>query len=92
MIWSIIAYIIIGFLGGAIAKAIMPGKQGGGFWATALLGIVGAFVGGFLGGLLLDKSYTSVFSISGLIASIIGALVVLFIYGLVVGRKGGRID
>ncbi|NLE97876.1 MAG: GlsB/YeaQ/YmgE family stress response membrane protein, partial [Propionibacterium sp.] len=80
MIWNIIAYIIIGFIGGSIAKAIMPGKQGGGFWATALLGIVGAFVGGFLGGMLLDSSYTSIFSIAGLITSIIGALVVLFIY------------
>ncbi len=83
MIWSIIAYIIIGFLGGAIAKAIMPGKQGGGFWMTALLGIIGAFVGGFLGGLLLDKNYANIFSISGLITSIIGALIVLAIYGWV---------
>lgn len=83
MIWSIIAYIIIGFLGGAIAKAIMPGKQGGGFWMTALLGIIGAFVGGFLGGLLLDKNYANIFSISGLITSIIGALIVLAVYGWV---------
>ncbi|WP_296137025.1 GlsB/YeaQ/YmgE family stress response membrane protein [uncultured Tessaracoccus sp.] len=87
MIWSIIAYIIIGFLGGAIAKAIMPGEQGGGFWMTTLLGVVGAFVGGFLGGLLLDSSYTKIFSIPGLIASIVGALVVLFLYGLVTKKK-----
>lgn len=87
MIWSIIAYIIIGFLGGAIAKAILPGRQGGGFWMTVLLGIIGAFVGGFLGGLLLDKSYTDIFSIAGLITSIIGAIVVLLIYGLVTKNR-----
>lgn len=87
MIWNIIAYIVIGFLGGAIAKAIMPGKQGGGFWATAILGIIGAFVGGFLGGMLLDNRYTDIFSIAGLVSSIVGALVVLFIYGLVTKKK-----
>jgi uncharacterized membrane protein YeaQ/YmgE (transglycosylase-associated protein family) len=87
MIWSIIAYIIIGFLGGAIAKAIMPGRQGGGFWMTVLLGIIGAFLGGFLGGLLLDSRFTSIFSIAGLITSIIGALIVLFIYGLVTKNR-----
>lgn len=87
MIWNIIAYIIIGFLGGAIAKAILPGRQGGGFWMTALLGIIGAFVGGFLGGLLLDRSYTDIFSIAGLITSIIGAIVVLLIYGLVTKNR-----
>lgn len=87
MIWSIIAYIIIGFLGGAIAKAIIPGRQGGGFWMTVLLGIIGAFVGGFLGGLLLDSSYTDIFSIAGLITSIIGAIVVLLIYGLVTKNR-----
>lgn len=87
MIWNIIAYIVIGALAGAIAKAIMPGKQGGGFWATALLGIIGAFVGGFLGGLLLDSSYTDIFSIAGLVTAIIGALIVLFIWGLVTKNK-----
>lgn len=87
MIWSILAYIIIGFLGGAIAKAILPGEQGGGFVATTLLGIVGAFVGGFLGGMLLDSSYTDVFSIAGLITSIVGAIVVLLIWGLIRRNK-----
>lgn len=87
MIWNIIAYIIIGVLGGAIAKAIMPGKQGGGFWMTALLGIIGAFVGGFLGGLLIDGGYDNIFSIAGLICSIIGSLVILFVFGLITKNK-----
>ena len=84
---TIIGYIVIGLLGGAIAKAIMPGEQGGGWVATILLGIVGALVGGFLGGLLLGVNYTEIFSIEGLIFSVVGALLVLFIYGLVTKRK-----
>ncbi|NHB85609.1 GlsB/YeaQ/YmgE family stress response membrane protein [Tessaracoccus sp. HDW20] len=84
---TIIGYIVIGLLGGAIAKAIMPGSQGGGWVATMLLGIVGALVGGFLGGALLGVSYTKVFSLEGLIFSVVGALLVLFIYGLVNKRK-----
>ncbi len=84
---TIIGYIVIGLLGGAIAKAIMPGEQGGGWVATILLGIVGALLGGFLGGLLLGVNYTEIFSIKGLIFSVVGALLVLFIYGLVTKRK-----
>lgn len=84
---TIIGYIVIGLLGGAIAKAIMPGEQGGGWVSTILLGIVGALVGGFLGGLLLGVNYTDIFSIKGLIFSVVGALLVLFIYGLVTKRK-----
>ena len=87
MILNIIAYIIIGFIGGAIAKAIMPGKEGGGFWLTSLLGIIGAFVGGFLGDLLLGGSFSNIFSFSGLLTSIVGACVVLFIYGLVTKNR-----
>ena len=84
---TIIAYIVIGLLGGAIAKAIMPGKQGGGWLATAVLGIAGALVGGFLGGLIFNVSYASIFSFSGLITSIIGALIVLAVWGFVAKRR-----
>lgn len=87
MIYSILAYIVIGFLGGAIAKAILPGKQGGGFVMTTLLGIIGSFVGGFLGSFLFDSSPTKVFSISGLVTSVIGAIIVLLIYGFVTKKK-----
>ena len=84
---TIIGYIVIGLLGGAIAKAIMPGEQGGGWFKTMLLGIVGALVGGFLGGALLGVSYGAIFSIEGLIFSVAGALLVLFVYGLVNKKK-----
>ena len=84
---TIIGYIIIGLLGGAIAKAIMPGSQGGGWLATMALGIVGALVGGFLGGALMGVSYTDIFSFSGLITSVIGALIVLAVWGFMARRK-----
>lgn len=84
---TILAYIVIGLLGGAIAKAILPGKQGGGLFITMILGIVGALLGGFLGGLLFDVEYTDIFSFEGLVFSILGALLILFIYGLVNKKK-----
>ncbi len=84
---TIIAYIVIGLIGGAIAKAIMPGEQGGGWVATIILGIVGALLGGFLGGALLGVSYTDIFSLKGLITSIIGALIVLAIWGFLAKRR-----
>lgn len=84
---TIIAYIVIGLIGGAIAKAIMPGEQGGGWVATIILGIVGALLGGFLGGALLGVSYSDIFSLKGLITSIIGALIVLAIWGFLAKRR-----
>lgn len=84
---TIIAYIVIGLLGGAIAKAIMPGRQGGGWVATILLGIIGALLGGFLGGLLFNVNYNDIFSVQGLITSIVGALIVLAIWGFVAKRR-----
>ncbi|RCK68889.1 MULTISPECIES: GlsB/YeaQ/YmgE family stress response membrane protein [Desertihabitans] len=87
---TIIAYIVIGLIGGAIAKLILPGKQGGGWIATIILGIVGALLGGFLGGLLFDVSYSDVFSIQGVITSIVGALIILVIWGLISRRSSAR--
>ena len=84
---TIFAYIVIGLLGGAIAKAILPGKQGGGLLMTMILGIVGALLGGFLGGLLFDVDYSNIFSLQGLLFSVLGALLILFIYGLVNKNK-----
>lgn len=84
---TIIGYIVIGLLGGAIAKAIMPGDQGGGWISTTLLGIVGALLGGFLGGLLLGVSYGSIFSLRGLIASVVGTLLILFLQRVLAKRS-----
>ncbi len=70
LIWTI----LVGFAAGALAKYIMPGKEGGGFVMTTLLGIGGAIVGSFLGSLL--GIYTDSL-IGDLIAAVIGALVLL---------------
>ena len=84
---TIIGYIIIGLLGGAIAKAILPGTQGGGLLQTMLIGIAGALLGGFLGGLLLNVSYTDIFSFKGLITSVLGALLLLVVWGFMQKRR-----
>ena len=76
---GIIWMIIIGLIAGAIAKAIMPGRDPGGIIVTILLGIAGSMVGGFLFGGSDSKV--------GLIGSVVGALILLLIYRLVVGRR-----
>jgi uncharacterized membrane protein YeaQ/YmgE (transglycosylase-associated protein family) len=79
---GILAWIVLGILAGAIAKAIYPGQQGGGILATMALGIVGALVGGWIGNLLFGVGFTG-FTWWGFLVAIVGAIVVLFIYGLV---------
>ncbi len=74
---GIIGTIIVGFAAGALAKYIMPGKDGGGFVMTTLLGIGGAFVGSTIGGMLGVYTHSL---IGTLIAATAGALLILFIY------------
>jgi uncharacterized membrane protein YeaQ/YmgE (transglycosylase-associated protein family) len=82
---SIIWTIIIGFVVGVIAKFIMPGNnEPSGFVLTAVLGIVGAFVATYLGQVL--GWYGSNES-AGWIGSVVGAIIVLFVYGLITGRR-----
>ena len=81
---SIIWAIIIGFIVGLVAKFLMPGRDGGGFFVTALLGIVGALVATFLGQAM---GFYGPGENAGFIASVIGAMVVLFIYHLIRGRR-----
>ena len=77
---SIIWAIVIGLLVGIVAKFLMPGRQGGGFIVTALLGIVGAVVATFLGQAM--GIYAAGQS-AGFIGAVIGAILVLFIYNMV---------
>jgi uncharacterized membrane protein YeaQ/YmgE (transglycosylase-associated protein family) len=77
--------IIVGLVAGALAKLIMPGKDPGGIIVTILLGIAGSFIAGFLGRAV--GWYRDPGSGPGIIASIIGALILLGIYRLVVGRR-----
>jgi uncharacterized membrane protein YeaQ/YmgE (transglycosylase-associated protein family) len=77
---GIISMIVVGLIAGLIARAIMPGPNPMGWLGTIVLGIVGSFVGGFLTATLLHRGTDNPFEPSGIVGSIIGALIVLFIY------------
>lgn len=83
---GIIVWIVFGLIAGVIAKYIMPGKQGGGFILTTVLGIVGAVVGGFLGS-IMGFGDISGFDLRSMALAVGGALLVLFLYGLVSRSK-----
>ncbi|MFB2580349.1 GlsB/YeaQ/YmgE family stress response membrane protein [Herbiconiux sp. P15] len=87
---SFIAFLILGLIAGAIAKLILPGKQGGGIIVTLILGVVGALLGGWLGGLLFNVNLEEFWSIQTWVVAIVGSIVVLLIYGLIFGRKNRR--
>jgi len=77
--------IIFGAIVGAIAKLIMPGRDPGGIIVTIILGILGSIVGGFILGLLLPGRSAS--SPAGWIGSILGAILLLWIYRMIVARR-----
>ena len=92
MLGLIVWLIIIGLIAGAIARLVVPGRDPIGILGTILLGIVGSFVGGFLGYVLFHKDSQEGFvQPSGIIGSIIGAVIVLLIYRAVSGRSRARI-
>lgn len=81
---SILWMIVIGFVVGLVARFLMPGRDTAGFIVTALLGIAGSLVAGFLGqGLNLYRAGDPV----GFIGSVIGAMLLLGLYRLAVGRR-----
>ncbi len=85
---GIIGWIVLGLVAGAIAKAILPGTQGGGWIITLILGVVGALLGGFIGQALFNAPLQDFFSIQTWLLAIGGSIVVLLIYGLVTrGRR-----
>ena len=87
---GIIGWIILGLLAGAIAKAIMPGRQGGGWIVTLILGVVGAILGGFIGSALFNKPISSFWSIYTWLMAIVGALIILVVWGFISRRMHGR--
>ncbi|NUP60328.1 MAG: GlsB/YeaQ/YmgE family stress response membrane protein [Pseudarthrobacter sp.] len=82
-----IAFLILGLIAGAIAKAILPGRQGGGWFVTLILGVVGALLGGWLGGMIFGSGLQEFFSIQTWLLAIVGSLIVLAIYGMVTKRS-----
>jgi uncharacterized membrane protein YeaQ/YmgE (transglycosylase-associated protein family) len=91
LIIAIVSWIILGVIAGAIAKLIMPGRQGGGFWQTAALGIAGSFIGGAAHNLIKYKSLATtapkhLFSMGSIGLAVVGAIVAIFLWGLVMGK------
>ena len=82
-------WLIIGLIAGALARLIMPGRDAMGWLATMLLGIVGSILGGLIGMALWrsDTATDTGFHPAGLLLSIVGAIVVLFIWRMIKGRS-----
>lgn len=84
-----LGWIVLGLIAGALAKLILPGKQGGGIIATLLLGVVGAILGGWLGSMIFNVGVDEFWSLSTWLLAIGGAIIVLLIWGLIFGRRKG---
>jgi uncharacterized membrane protein YeaQ/YmgE (transglycosylase-associated protein family) len=83
---SIFAWIVLGLIAGAIARAIHPGPDPGGVIVTILIGVVGAFVGGLIGSAIFGRGVTG-FNIWTLVLAVAGAFLLLVIYrGVARGR------
>jgi len=85
----LIGAIILGIVAGFIARALMPGRDPMGFFATILLGLAGALTGWYLFTGLLGIGDTDMFDLGGLVGAVVGAMILLGLYRMVAGR-GGR--
>jgi uncharacterized membrane protein YeaQ/YmgE (transglycosylase-associated protein family) len=88
---NILAWIVLGLIAGAIAKAVYPGYQGGGILGTMILGIIGAFIGGSLYTLLTTGTLaltSAGLSIGGIVVAVLGAIIALFLYYALTRRSG----
>ena len=82
---NIVYWLLIGLVAGFIARALVPGRDAMGVLGTIVLGLVGSLIGGFIGNVFTKGD--SDFSPSGLIGSIVGAVIALLIYRAVSGRR-----
>ncbi|MBL7490597.1 GlsB/YeaQ/YmgE family stress response membrane protein [Frankia sp. AgB1.9] len=88
MVWTIIFWLLLGLVAGAIARFLVPGRDPMGWVGTIVLGIVGSFLGGFLGYLIFGKDLNEgALQPSGIVGSIIGAIVVLLVYRAATHRR-----
>jgi uncharacterized membrane protein YeaQ/YmgE (transglycosylase-associated protein family) len=85
----ILYLLVIGLVAGFIARALVPGKDPMGIGATILLGIVGSFIGGFIGYFLGTDRNEGAFQASGIIGSIVGAVIALLVYRATTRRGVG---
>ncbi|HEX5601488.1 MAG TPA: GlsB/YeaQ/YmgE family stress response membrane protein [Pyrinomonadaceae bacterium] len=84
---NILSWIVVGLIAGALARLIMPGRDPMGIIATIVLGIIGSLIGGFVSMAIWRNNDSSAFQGSGLLLSILGAIVVLWIYRMVKSRN-----
>lgn len=88
---GIISWILLGLIAGALAKFVLPGPDPGGIVVTMIVGIVGAILGGFIAGALFNIDVNEeFFDLQTWIFAILGAIILLVIYRLVVGRRPAR--
>ena len=91
LIWFIIVTLVFGLIAGAIARLLVPGRDPMGLLGTAVLGIVGSFVGGFLGYILFGRDAADgALQPAQWLGSIIGAVIALLVYRAISGRRGSR--
>ena len=84
---NFLAFLLLGLIAGAIAKLILPGRQGIGWIMTLILGVIGALLGGFLGNLLFNVGVNEFFSLSSWLLAIGGAIIVLLVYGAITKNR-----
>ena len=81
MLWFIVVLLVVGLIAGALARLLVPGKDSIGLLGTWLLGVLGSFVGGFLGYVLFGHDIQDgAVQLSGIIGSVIGAVVLLLVW------------
>lgn len=91
MVGFLLTFILVGLIAGFVARAVVPGRDPMGFLATLILGLVGSFIGGFLGYVIFGKDLDDgAFQPSGLVGSIIGAIIALLIWRAIDRRSGAR--
>ena len=87
MLWFIIVLLIVGFIAGALARLLVPGPDPMSLLGTWLLGVLGSFVGGFLGYVLFGADIEDgAVQVSGIIGSVLGAIILLLIYRMATRR------
>jgi uncharacterized membrane protein YeaQ/YmgE (transglycosylase-associated protein family) len=87
-LWLILYLLVFGAIAGYLARLLVPGPDPLGFFGTVLLGIVGSFIGGFLGYLIFEEDFAEgAIQPSGIIGSIIGAIIALLMWRALGGRR-----
>ncbi len=85
---SVIAWVLLGLVAGALAKMLMPGRDPGGILVTMLIGIAGAIVGGFIWNAFTGNDSYGDFDIGGILVAVLGSMVLLWGYRTLVANRG----